>query len=48
MSTGTAILISFLAPASEALVDAPVKFIARNEETPERREDMSVDPNKSL
>jgi hypothetical protein len=30
--TGTAIFISFFTPASEVYVEAPVKFIARNEE----------------
>jgi len=38
--TGTAILISFLTPASDVKVDAPVKFIARNEEIPERRKNI--------
>jgi hypothetical protein len=30
--TGTAILISFLTPASDVKVEAPVKFIERNDE----------------
>ena len=38
--TGTAIFISFLTPASDVNVDAPVKFIARNDEIPERRKNI--------
>jgi hypothetical protein len=34
---GTAIFISFLTPASDVNVDAPVKFIARKEEKPEMK-----------
>jgi hypothetical protein len=37
---GTAIFISFLTPASDVNVDAPIKFIARNEEIPERRKNI--------
>ena len=37
---GTAILISFFTPASEVKVEAPVKFIARKDDIPERRKNI--------